>query len=90
MSAFYCSFCGKEVARSGQVAGKKRIMSMPGYALEALLLKPGAELEQPLASLEHRNDEILPEVWSCCRITALRSLRDHPARRLIVYADHPH
>ena len=88
MSTFYCVFCGRDIARSEQISKKKRLMSMPGYALECLLLKPGSEVEEPFASLEHRNDEILPEVWSCCRITAIRSLRDNPDGGLVAYADH--
>lgn len=86
MKDYYCELCGAKICSSAEISGRKTILEVPGQSCECFLLKPEAE-QGSLAALEHRVDDFLPEVWSCCRISAMRSLRDNKDGGIIAYTD---
>lgn len=79
MSSYHCAACGQKICDSKDVTGQSVILEIPGYTLTGLQL---AE-ETDLSALTHRNDGILPEVWSCCRINVIRRSGGSP----VAYAD---
>lgn len=69
MSDFYCVSCGRRIFGSADLEGGERVLqAIPGYRCACYPLKEGTDL----AALKHRNDDLLPEVWSCCRICVVR------------------
>lgn len=82
MSNFHCISCGKRLFGGGDVIGRQVLMQVPGYSCSCFYLKDDADL----SALEHRDEEFLNEVWSCCRISVLRSNRGG-SDSLIAYTD---
>lgn len=83
MSDFYCVSCGQRLFGSKDIDGGERLlMEIPGYRCACFQLKENTDL----SALTHRDEEFLNEVWSCCRISVMRSNRDGQSA-LIAYTD---
>ena len=82
MSNFYCVSCGQKLFGKSDVLGEQLLMEIPGYRCAAYILKDDTDL----SALKHRDEEFLNEVWSCCRISVMRSSRGGRAA-LFAYTD---
>lgn len=71
MSDFYCVSCGQRLFGKSDAVSKQLLMEIPGYQCAAYILKDDTDLSH----LKHRDEEFLNEVWSCCRISVMRSSR---------------